>query len=279
MRLTKHHGLGNDFLVLADPSGTQLPSAAFARAVCDRHRGVGADGLLHLGSGAAGILHLGSGAEGAGHADVTMVLLNADGGRAEMSGNGVACLAQAAVLAGLAGLPVVRVATDSGLRTVELRDSEAPRTHLATVAMGAAVVGDDEPEWTDGDILRAVRVSMGNPHLVLHAARPELLDDRDWVAELGRRANAAIPGGINVEVITHDDDGLRMDVYERGVGLTLACGTGACAAAVAANRWELTGERVTVRMVGGPTEIDLTGPEVGMTTPIVLIGSIDYPWP
>jgi diaminopimelate epimerase len=266
VHLTKHQGLGNDFLVLADPSGSHPPSVALARAACDRHFGIGADGFLHLGPGGDG-------------ADVAMVLLNADGSRAEMSGNGIACLAQAAVLAGLAPPPVIRVATDAGPRTVELRGGEAPRTHVATVAMGAAAVGDDEPEWTDSDVLRATRVSIGNPHLVLHAARPELVEDREWIAGLGRRANEAIPGGINVEVVTPTDDGLAMDVYERGVGLTLACGTGACAAAAAAHRWELTGERVPVAMLGGTTEVDLSGPEVRMTSPVVFIGSIDYPWP
>ena len=228
MRLTKHHGLGNDFLVLTAASASEPPSAALARAVCERHTGIGADGLLGLGPGREG-------------ADVSMVLLNADGSRAEMSGNGIACLAQAAVLADRAAPPVIRVATDAGPRAVELRAGEAPRTHLATVSMGAAVVGDDEPEWTDTDVVRATRVSIGNPHLVLHAARPELVDDREWVARLGRRANEAIPGGINVEVVAPSDDGLAMDVYERGVGLTLACGTGGCAA-VGAHRRSGPGE-------------------------------------
>jgi len=266
VRLTKHHGLGNDFLVVADSSGTHPVSADLARAACDRNRGVGADGLLHLGPGRGGI-------------DVTMVLLNADGSRAEMSGNGIGCLAQAAVLAGLASPPVVRVSTDAGPRAVELRGSEAPRTHAATVAMGAATVGDDEPEWCGGDVLRAVRVSVGNPHLVLQAADPDLVADREWIADLGRQANEAIPGGINVEVVSPSDDGLTMDVYERGVGLTLACGTGAVAAAVAAHGWGLVGEQVAVAMRGGVTTIDLSGPEVRMTTPITYIGSIDYPWP
>jgi diaminopimelate epimerase len=266
VRLTKHHGLGNDFLVLSDPSGTRPASAALAVSACDRHRGIGADGLLHLGPGRDG-------------ADVSMVLYNADGGRAEMSGNGLGCLAQAAVMTGAAAPPVVSVTTDAGRRTVDIRRSESPRTHVATMYMGAATIGDDEPEWTGGGIFRATRVSMGNPHLVLHAADETVLDDRGFVAALGRRANAAIPEGINVELIAVTDDGLAMDVYERGVGLTLACGTGACAAASAAQRWGLAGERVSVAMRGGATMIDLGGSEIRMTTPITFIGSIDYPWP
>src|SRR5215203_1453349 len=101
MRLTKHHGLGNDFLVLLDLQGTQPVSAADAIALCDRHIGVGADGLLRVTAGTEG-------------ADVSMELLNADGSAAEMSGNGVRCLAQAVFQAGIAAPPVLRVATASG---------------------------------------------------------------------------------------------------------------------------------------------------------------------
>ena len=265
MKLTKHHGLGNDFLVLADPDGSAAVDADLARAVCDRHRGFGADGLLHL-------------TAGDGDADITMVLLNADGGRAEMSGNGIGCLVQAAILADMAKGPTIVVRTDAGLRTVDIEEGGEPNIHTATVAMGAPELADgDEPEWTGGDILRATRVSMGNPHLVLHAASADLLDDREWVAALGRRAADATPGGINVEVIAvGDTDGeLRMDVYERGVGLTEACGTGACASAAAARRWELVGDHVVVHMVGGPTSIDLTGDEVRMTTPITFVGTAE----
>lgn len=268
MQLTKHHGLGNDFLVAADPTGTRPIDPSLARAACDRRRGVGADGLLHLGPGREG-------------ADVSMLLLNADGTRAEMSGNGIGCLTQAAVWSGMAPGPTVRVRTDAGLRVVEVRPGEGPRTHIVTVAMGRAdVADDDEVEWTGGDVLRAVRVSVGNPHLVLQVADPALLDDRSWIAELGRRANDAIPGGVNVEAIALDDAGdLRMDVYERGVGLTLACGTGACASAAAAQRWELVGDRTIVRMAGGPTMIDLRGPEVRMTTPITYVAAVEFPHP
>ncbi len=147
--------------------------------------------------------------------------------------------------------------------------------------MGTPTVGDDEPEWVWGDVLRAVRVDVGNPHLVLHAASTDRIADREWVAELGRRANAAIAGGINVEVIAPaDTDGeLLMDVFERGVGLTAACGTGAVATAVAAQRWELAGKQVVVRMVGGPTLVDLVGPEARLTTSITYIGAVEFPWP
>src|SRR3954469_11381724 len=99
MHLPKHHGLGNDFLVLLDLDGVTPVTPSLARAVCDRHRGVGADGLLHVTASRS--------------AAVTMVLYNADGGRAEMSGNGISCLAQAVLLAGTVPGPDIDVATDA----------------------------------------------------------------------------------------------------------------------------------------------------------------------
>src|SRR5437879_914679 len=149
MRLTKHHGLGNDFLVLADPSGIRPITGVLARQVCDRTRGVGADGLLRLSPGTHG-------------ADVTMELRNADGSRAEMSGNGISCLVQAALIGGLAVGPTVTVATDAGLRTVTATAGVSSHSRLMTVDMGAAKIGDDEPEWVQGDIVRAARVDVGN---------------------------------------------------------------------------------------------------------------------
>ncbi len=202
VRLTKHHGLGNDFLVLADPSGIRPLTEALARDVCDRRRGIGADGLLHLGPGRAG-------------ADVSMVLLNADGGRAEMSGNGIACLVQAAVQAGLVSPPVVTVATDAGRRRVTMAGAEVLRSHTATVVMGPVNLGEeDEPEWMADGVARAVRADVGNPHLVLLAADPDLVGDRGWVSALGRAAESAVAGGINVELISPTDGGgIVMDVF------------------------------------------------------------------
>ena len=259
MRLTKHHGSGNDFLVLLESDATTPVTPALARAVCDRHRGIGADGLLHASPSAS--------------ADVTMVLYNADGGRAEMSGNGISCLAQAVVLAGIVPAGVVTVATDAGLRRVELVAGE-PGEHLATVDMGAAKVGEDEVEWLDDDVMRAARVDVGNPHVVLHA--PLLDRDFDFEAR-GVSINELVPEGINVELVAPgpQDGELTMRVYERGVGLTEACGTGACAVAAAAYQWGLCDTRVTVRQPGGPAVIEL-GESITMTVPVVHIATIDY---
>jgi diaminopimelate epimerase len=194
-----------------------------------------------------------------------------------MSGNGISCLAQAVVEAGAAPAGRVVVATDAGVRSVRLATTDHPREHRATVDMGVAKVGDDEDEWLDEHVMRAVRVDIGNPHLVLHAPRLDL--DVDLAAR-GASINELVPEGINVELIAPGprDDELTMRVYERGVGLTAACGTGACAAAAAAFQWGLSGPRVTVRQPGGPASIEI-GDTVTMTVPVVHIATIEYPAP
>lgn len=264
MRLTKHHGLGNDFLVVLDRAGTEPVGPDAVRHACDRHIGIGADGLIRA-------------TAGTDESDLTMHLFNADGGRAEMSGNGIGCLAQAAILGELARVPTVRVSTDAGLRVLEVTASTEPRTHDVTVDMGEAKVGDDEPEWVDDDVIRAVRVDVGNPHLVLHVPDPS------WarpIEEIGAAVNELIPGGINVELLTPGpgDGELTMEVFERGVGVTRACGTGAVAVAVAAATWELAGPRARVHMPGGTATIELAE-TIRYTVPIVHIATIELPWP
>ena len=265
MRLTKHHGLGNDFLVLLDLDDTRPVSPKEAAALCHRRTGLGADGLLRATAGTDG-------------ADVTMQLLNADGSPAEMSGNGIRCLAQALFQAELATPPVLTVATDAGLRTVtELSRSDAC-THRMSVDMGQAKVVAAEPEWVGGDVLHATRVDVGNPHLVLRWAGSRL-PEREELTALGSRIDDATPGGANVEVVrpgaTRGE--LDMVVYERGVGPTLACGTGACAAVAAAHEWELCGPTTTVHMPGGPAEITLGDP-VLLTGDATFVALIDIPW-
>src|SRR5688572_27346721 len=229
MRLTKHHGLGNDFLVLLDPDGTRPVAAEQARALCDRRTGIGADGLVRVIPGSDG-------------AQVTMQLLNADGSPAEMSGNGIRCLAQAVFQAGLAEPPVLTVATDAGLRTVRVVSRSDGRTHRMSVDMGQAKLVGPEPEWVEGDVLAASRVEVGNPHVVLRWGGARL-PERDELIALGARIDGATPGGANVELLVPGaiPGELDMVVYERGVGPTLACGTGACATAAAALDWELSG--------------------------------------
>ena len=169
MQLTKHHGLGNDFLVCLDLDERFPVDDDIAVAICDRHRGVGADGLIRVTRAAGGRLH--------------MELRNEDGSRAEMSGNGISCLGQAAVRAGLDVDGVVDVDTDAGLRTVTVVERTADHRHRMRVDMGTPRIGDDLAEWVSGGIIRAVQVDVGNPHVVCHV--PDL-DDAPDLVDLGR---------------------------------------------------------------------------------------------
>ncbi|MEO6317800.1 MAG: diaminopimelate epimerase [Acidimicrobiales bacterium] len=266
MRLTKHHGLGNDFLVLLDLDGTQPVSAEMAVALCERRTGLGADGLL-------------VGTAGAGDADVTMRLHNADGSLAEMSGNGIRCLAQAVFQSGSAEPPALRVATDAGVRTVTVVSTASPAAHRMSVEMGQAKVVGPEPEWLGDRIGRALRVEVGNPHVVLEWTPNEAPAPEDLIA-IGRSIDGATPGGANVEILLASSaaDDLEMVVYERGVGPTLACGTGACAVAAAAHEWGRCGPEVTVAMPGGAVVIAL-GEPVLLTGDVASVAVIDVPWP
>lgn len=255
LALSKHEGAGNDFLVFIDSDGGLRLGAAEVRALCDRRRGVGADGVIRLlrGDGAVG-------------ADLVMELRNADGWAAEMSGNGIRCLAQAAVDAGLVRAGRFAVATDAGIRTVDYEPGRLPGQAWASVEMGEVILGQELPQPVEGR--RARRVTVGNPHLVLLGADPASVD----VATVGPRVESAHPGGINVEFVsTGGPDELQLRVWERGVGETLACGTGSCAAAAAAHGWGLVGVRVRVHNPGGTLEVAL-GAKQG--DPVVLAGPV-----
>jgi diaminopimelate epimerase len=258
LALTKHHGAGNDFLVVVDPDREAPLSGPVAAALCDRRFGVGADGVLRAGVG-AGV-----------DADLTMELWNRDGSVAEMSGNGIRCLAQAAVDAGLVEPPSFTVATAAGLRLVEYHRGSVPGAASARVSMGQVRVGPDQPQsFADR---RAREVDVGNPHLVL--VGPDV-DDVD-LTTLGHQLQEVRPGGVNVEVVAlgPGDGTLTLRVYERGVGETQACGTGSVAAAAAAHSWGLVGESVDVHNPGGPLHVDLTGGEALLSGPTRRVAEI-----
>ena len=257
LRFTKHHGAGNDFLVLIDPDGANPLSPDLVRALCDRHFGVGADGVIRV-------------LAGGDQADLVMVLQNADGSEAEMSGNGMRCLAQAAVQSALVAPPTFTVATGGGVRTVAYAQGGDPDTAWATVSMGGAELGENQPQKF-GD--RKVRtVDMGNPHLVMFG--PDL-DDVD-VAGIGAHLQTVYEGGVNVEFITTGDepDHLVLRVFERGVGETQACGTGSAAAAAAAHSWGLVGRNVAVHNPGGTLEVDLDDDEILLAGPVHRVASV-----
>jgi diaminopimelate epimerase len=273
MRLTKHHGLGNDFLVLLDPSGDQSLTPERVRALCDRHRGVGADGVLRA-----------TRPDAAHDLDAVMELYNADGSRAEMSGNGIRCLAQALLQAGWASPPAVRIATDAGLRTITVHRPVDPTTALLEVDMGAVRLDGDAGEWTGGPLRRATWANMGNPHLVVEVEIEGSIDgDGDQLAAavdlvaLGEKVNAAVEAGANVHLLTRPSTGgdrIAIRTYERGVGPTQACGTGACASAAVARSWGLVGDHVAVDMPGGTAEVRLDE-TVALIGPATFVATVD----
>jgi diaminopimelate epimerase len=264
VQLTKHHGLGNDFLVVLDEMNGRRADidGALARHLCDRRTGVGADGLIH---GAQPD-------EAQAGVDVIMHLFNADGSRAEMSGNGIRCLAQAVAIARDVHEAKLHIATDVGVREVVVHEDVAHRGAMASVAMGPARPGPAVPEPLAGELGgRYETVDMGNPHLVVEVSDPASID----LTTQGSWLEQQFPDGINVEFIARSgDDQLTLTVWERGVGVTQACGTGACAAAVAAHRWGLVGQRVRVEMPGGVAEVEL-GDEVVLVGPAQLVATIE----
>jgi diaminopimelate epimerase len=266
VHLTKHHGLGNDFLVVL---GDVEPTPAMARLLCDRRRGVGADGLI-----------AGQPRDEAG-VDVRMVLHNSDGSRAAMSGNGIRCLAQAVVRARGDRAGSLTIATDAGIRTVDVVPGPDPATCLAHVDMGPARPG---PAWTwplpeglaaDTAVghARLATVDVGNPHLVLLVDDPDAVD----LARHGSALETTPPGGTNVEFIApragHRDE-IDLVVWERGAGRTEACGTGASAAAWAAHGWGLVGSDVIVHLPGGDVRVRL-GLSITLSGPATFVARVE----
>jgi diaminopimelate epimerase len=260
--ILKYHALGNDFLVFLDPSdlpGTDEVDAAFVVAVCDRHRGVGADGILVARSpitdGSGSLVDVRT-------ADVRLELRNADGSRAETSGNGIRCLALALVDAGVVAGPDVLVGTDAGLRLVSLVERTGCGAAMVRTEMGTLEVGPAERAPLLGAAFEARHVDVGNPHLVFMGASLEGVD----IADLGRSLEHARLGGQNVETVAPDGrGGLDLLVWERGSGLTEACGTGSCAAAAAARATGLVGDRVEVHNPGGTLVVEMTGEALAPT--------------
>ena len=254
LRFTKHEGAGNDFLVLVDPRDEVRLGEAEVRNLCDRRRGVGADGDVRVRAGD-------------GRAQLAMELHNADGTIAETSGNGLRCLAQAAVQAGLVASPRFRVLTGAGVVPVDYQPAGGPGEDRATVDMGAVrLVG---APTTDGEGRPAQRADTGNPHLVVRCEDPAGID----LARVGPGLARSDPAGLNVEFVALGPgrDELTIRVWERGVGETWACGSGSCAAAAVARAWGLVGDRVRVRNPGGTLEVALSPGEGG---PVLLSGPV-----
>lgn len=229
----KWQGLGNDFLVV---DARELPADVddrLIRALCDRRFGVGGDGVLIVGQ-----------AEGV---DATMTVRNADGSRPEMCGNGLRCVVGSLHAQGRVGERAV-VRTDAGELACLVERAGEEGAVSVEVAMGRVSFGDELSVEVDGVVHRFLTASIGNPHAVSFERYGDALRDR--VAPIVEKAP---PGATNVEFVRVDGAHIDVVVWERGVGYTLACGTGACAvAAVAVHEGRAPrGEPLRVSLPGG----------------------------
>jgi diaminopimelate epimerase len=242
VRFEKWEGLGNDFALIDDPSAAVGPDEA--RRLCDRRRGIGADGVLLVQR------------EGG---RPRMIVYNADGSRPEMCGNGLRCVAAHLVERDPRATSdtterALDVITDAGDRHCLVR-ATAPALFEVTVEMGVARRLGDLVVPVGAREHRFLHVDVGNPHAISF----DPFDDAD-VDRLGPAVSVAPPGGINVEFCRVNASGIAVTVWERGVGRTLACGTGACAVAAAACETGRAafGRPIRVTLPGGPLEITVT---------------------
>lgn len=244
MRLFRAHGLGNDYLVLADAAGVAL-DPALVRAICDRHEGVGSDGVLEPASPREG-------------ADYGLRIHNPDGSEAEKSGNGLRIFALWLVR-DRGAAPSFRVWTPGGVVACHV---EGERVR---VAMGRAEVSP--PRALCG--VEAHPVDVGNPHHVVLGHR------EDWRA-LGARMERAVEGRTNVQFVEVDgEDALRVKVWERGAGETRSSGSSACATAAVGVKLGLVRSPVRVRMDGGELTVAVgAGGDVELEGPVEAIGEV-----
>jgi diaminopimelate epimerase len=268
VRFTKAHGLGNDF-ILVEAGDAPLDPGSWARRLCDRHEGIGGDGVLLYEQAPDG---------------VRMRLINADGGEAEISGNGVRCLAAFALRQGWAE-PGHLVHTAAGARAVEVVPLLGRTRFRVSTDLGAPRLGSEEipvaldppraaviahPLEVGGRTVKVTAVSFGNPHCAVIGEEP--VDDAT-IAVLGPalEAHPFFPRRTNVEFVsvTRRDE-VRARFWERGVGSTRASGTGAASAAVAAMLLGRADRRVRVRCDGGA--LDVEWPEGGS---VIQVGEVE----
>jgi diaminopimelate epimerase len=266
LAFAKGHGTGNDFVILPDPDGRLALTPAMVAALCDRHRGIGGDGVLRVVRAAKHPDAAGY----AGEAEWFMDYWNADGSYAEMCGNGVRVFTRYLVEQGLAdvdpaGLPL---ATRAGVVRVVLEDGE--------IAAGLAlpVIGGTSTATVDGQAFTGTVVDCGNPHLVCAGLPDEQLSTLDLTRAPGYD-RAVFPAGVNVEFVSPVAElHVRMRVYERGSGETLSCGSGACAVAAAVLReGGLETGTVTVDVPGGRLTVTLDRDTCWLAGPAVIVAT------
>ncbi len=273
MKFTKMHGLGNDYVYVDCFKERIKNPAAAARFVSDRHFGIGSDGLIMINPSE--------------RADFEMEMYNADGSRGEMCGNGIRCVAKYVYDYGLTDKTSISVETLGGIKYLDLTVKNG-KAELIRVNMGKPVLAPklipivpgnpedeaviDAPILVDGREYRMTGISMGNPHAVIYVDDVNGLD----IEKIGPKFenHKRFPNRVNTEFVkVLDRHTVQMRVWERGSGETLACGTGACAAAVSCILNGLTEDTVTVKLLGGELEIewDREADVVYMTGPATVV--------
>ena len=249
MRFTKMHGAGNDYVYVNTFDETVDDPSALAVKISDRHFGVGGDGLILIGPSRI--------------ADVRMRMFNADGSEAQMCGNGVRCVAKYAHDHGLSAADPLRVETAAGVKTIELALDASGKVAAATVDMGEPILEParipvnvprdlvvDAPIRAGRQIYQMTCLSMGNPHAVMFVADVAAVP-LEVVGPIIER-NPLFPERINVHVVQVRSPGeVSMRTWERGSGVTLACGTGASAVCVAGVLTGRTGRQILAHLPGG----------------------------
>lgn len=255
MKFTKMQGLGNDYIYIY---GEVQNPEELSQKLSERHFGIGSDGIVIISPSDV--------------ADFKMRIFNADGSEAKMCGNGIRCVGKYVFDKSYTDKQIITVETLSGIKTLNMTVENGEVSEVS-VQMGKAVVSDDITLEIDGKKVLITPVSVGNPHAVI------FVDDAKAapVAELGRKIEThdSFPGGVNVEFVeVMSGNCLRMRVWERGSGITMACGTGACAsvAASAAQTFCRTNEFVSVELDGGTLKIKIDdNGEVTMVGPAEIV--------
>ena len=279
MKFTKMHGAGNDYIYVDCTQSVIDNPSQVAIDLSDRHFGIGSDGLILI--------------KNSDKADFFMEMYNADGSQGQMCGNGIRCVGKFVYDNGLTDKTTVTIDTLAGVKILELKTGADGKVETARVNMGAPILTSrqipvvstkeqviDEPLNVDGTTYHITAVSMGNPHAIVYM---DDLKDLD-IEKIGPKFenHIAFPDRINTEFVkVIDRHTLQMRVWERGSGETLACGTGACAVAVASTLNGLVDEDkpVTVKLLGGDLQILWNRQEnlVYMTGPATTVfdGEID----
>lgn len=278
MKFTKMHGIGNDYVYVNCFKEVVNNPAEVSKFVSDRHFGIGSDGLILISPSEK--------------ADFRMNIYNADGSQAEMCGNGIRCVAKYVYDYGIVNKTSISVATKSGIKYLDLTVKDG-KVSTVKVNMGSPILTAkqipvvseteevlDAPIEVNGDVYRFTAVSMGNPHAIVYMDDVEHLE----IEKIGPafESHVFFPDRVNTEFVkVIDNHTVQMRVWERGSGETLACGTGACAVAVASilNGHVDGTQPVTVKLLGGDLEIfwDRDDNLVYMTGPAATVfdGEID----